>query len=89
MTKAIDGIDGRFLKIEGQIRGIRSMARDGRDCVEIIGQIAAARGALKKVADLMVADHVERWLEELAPDERENGRKNIEELLTVFNQYYR
>jgi len=88
--KALNGIDARLTKIEGQIRGIRAMSSEGRPCVDVVAQIAAVRGALKKVADMLVADHVDQWLTEAkAGNNDEDWKQNVEELLKVFNQYYR
>ena len=87
--KAMSGIDARLTKIEGQIRGIRGMTADGRACVDVVAQIAAVRGALKKVADMLVADHVEQWLSQAQMASEEERKQNVEELLKVFNQYYR
>lgn len=86
--KIPQSVEARLARIEGQIRGIRGMAAEGRECVDVVTQIAAVRAALKKVADMMVADHVERWLTETAPNDGNHGR-NVEELLRVFSQYYR
>jgi DNA-binding FrmR family transcriptional regulator len=85
--KSIQDVEARLARIEGQVRGIRSMAAEGRECVDIVTQIAAVRAAHKKVADMMVAEHVERWLNE--PRVGEDRKRSVEELLKVFNQYYR
>ena len=37
----------RLRRLEGQVRGIERMVRDGRYCVDILTQLAAARGALQ------------------------------------------
>lgn len=81
-------LEGRMSRIEGQIRGIRSMAAEGRDCVDVITQIAAVRAALKKVADLMVTEHVEQWVQKTAPNGVPAGQ-DVEDMLKVFKQYYR
>lgn len=88
-SKALQGIEARLTKIEGQIRGIRGMVADGRECVDIVAQIAAVRGALKKVADLMVADHVETWLSQARTGTDGTWKQDVDELLKVFNQFYR
>jgi DNA-binding FrmR family transcriptional regulator len=44
---------------------------------------------LKKVADVMVANHVEQWLKEAVSNPAMRGQQDVEELLKVFNQYYR
>ncbi len=65
------------------------MSSEGRLCVDIVTQIAAVRAALKKVADVMVANHVEQWLREAVSNHAIRGQQDVEELLKVFNQYYR
>jgi DNA-binding FrmR family transcriptional regulator len=87
--KTLQSVEARLARIEGQIRGIRSMAAEGRECVDIVMQVAAVRAALKKVADMMVADHVERWLAQAASSDGGDRKRDVEELLKVFNQYYR
>ena len=86
--KALQGVEGRLSRIEGQIRGIRNMTAEGRICVDIVTQIAAVRAALKKVADIVVEDHVKQWVAENSKDGTRSER-DVEELLKVFNQYYR
>jgi len=89
-VKALNGVEARLTKIEGQIRGVRAMASEGRACVDVVAQIAAVRGALKKVADILVAEHVDTWLTQArAGNNDEDWKENVEELLKVFNQYYR
>lgn len=44
-----DPIDKRFARIEGQVVGVRNMAREKRNCVDILTQLAAIRAALDQV----------------------------------------
>ena len=88
-AKTLSSIDTRLTKIEGQLRGIRGMAAEGRACVDVVAQIAAVRGALKKVADLLVAEHVEEWLRNAQNRTDSGAPPDVEELIRVFNQYYR
>ena len=41
-----DEMVGRLKKIEGQARGIQRMFDDGRDCLDVINQVAAVRAAV-------------------------------------------
>jgi DNA-binding FrmR family transcriptional regulator len=43
-------ISARLKSIEGQARGIERMLEEDRDCLEIIDQLAALRGATQAVA---------------------------------------
>jgi DNA-binding FrmR family transcriptional regulator len=38
----------RLRRVEGQIRGIQGMIRDGRECAEVVTQFAAALRALEQ-----------------------------------------
>lgn len=44
-----DSLIAALNRIEGQVRGIRKMYQDGRDCEQIVQQIAAIQSALKRV----------------------------------------
>ncbi|MGB3410052.1 MAG: metal-sensitive transcriptional regulator [Microthrixaceae bacterium] len=45
----------RLRRIEGQVRGLQQMLTDGRDCRDVVTQIAAANKALEQVGFVMVA----------------------------------
>ncbi|WP_316568179.1 metal-sensing transcriptional repressor [Neobacillus sp. YIM B06451] len=52
----------RLSIIEGHIKGVKQMAIEGRDCPEILLQIAAIRKALDNTAKLILTDHMENCL---------------------------
>ena len=87
--RTLQDVEARLSRIEGQVRGIRNMNSEGRLCVDIVTQVAAVRAALKKVTDVMVADHVQQWLGDAVSNPGTWGEQDVEELLKVFNQYYR
>ncbi len=45
----------RLRRVEGQVRGIQQMLAEGRDCRELVTQIAAANKALEQVGFRLVA----------------------------------
>lgn len=45
----------RLARIEGQVRGLQVMLRDGRECREIVTQLSAAGKALDQVGFKMLA----------------------------------
>jgi DNA-binding FrmR family transcriptional regulator len=51
-------IINRLSRIEGHVRGIKTMINEGRDCPEVLIQIAAIRGALDRVARLILDEHL-------------------------------
>ena len=48
----------RLSRIEGHVRGIREMVATGRDCGEVLIQIAAVRAAVDQVGRLILEDHL-------------------------------
>lgn len=55
-------IINRLSRIEGHVRGVKKMAVDGRDCPDLLLQIAAIRKALDNTAKLIFTDHMENCL---------------------------
>jgi DNA-binding FrmR family transcriptional regulator len=49
----------RLVRAEGHLAAVRRMVQDGRDCPEILLQLAAVRAALEATAKLILADHME------------------------------
>lgn len=45
----------RLRRVEGQLAGIARMVEDGRDCEEVVTQLAAASKALARAGFLIVA----------------------------------
>jgi DNA-binding FrmR family transcriptional regulator len=52
-------IKARVNRIAGQVAGIQRMADEGRYCVEILNQIAAARSALDALGIEILTGHLE------------------------------
>lgn len=51
-------IINRLSRIEGHIRGIKTMVHEDRDCPDVLVQVAAVRGALDRVARLILDEHL-------------------------------
>jgi len=52
-------------RIEGQARGIQGMIADGRDCADVVQQLAALRNAVDRVSHRVVAANLRACLAEL------------------------
>lgn len=50
----MDEVTKALNRIEGQVRGIRKMYEEERDCELIVQQVAAARSALRRVAKVLL-----------------------------------
>ncbi len=53
-----DDLLARLRKVEGQVRGVQRMVDEDVYCIDILTQIAAAESAMKKVAVLLLEDHL-------------------------------
>jgi DNA-binding FrmR family transcriptional regulator len=51
-------VTNRLAKIEGHVRSIKEMADHGRDCPDLLLQIAAVKKALDSVAKVILKDHL-------------------------------
>ncbi|MEM9537907.1 MAG: metal-sensing transcriptional repressor [Cyanobacteria bacterium P01_E01_bin.42] len=51
-------IINRLSRIEGHVRGVKTMVQNDTHCTEVLIQIAAVRGALDRVARLILDEHL-------------------------------
>jgi CsoR family transcriptional regulator, copper-sensing transcriptional repressor len=56
----MDNITSALNRIEGQVRGIKKMCDEGRECEQITQQISAIQSALKLVAKEILTDEAVR-----------------------------
>jgi DNA-binding FrmR family transcriptional regulator len=52
----------RLARIEGQVRGVRKMVEDGRECEAILTQVLAARTALERAAAEIVGTYIDECI---------------------------
>jgi len=80
----------RLARIEGQARGIRKMVEEDRYCIDILTQINAARGALDRVEQEILREHLQSCVAHAFHNGslRERQRK-IDELITVLDSQRR
>jgi DNA-binding FrmR family transcriptional regulator len=75
----------RLSRIEGHVRGVKQMAIEGRDCPDILLQIAAIRKALDNTAKLIFTDHMENCLvDAVHQGNEEEVLKDIKKALDNF-----
>ncbi len=48
----------RLNRIEGQVRGIKSMVEDNRYCVDILTQVSAIQSALNSFSKCLLSEHI-------------------------------
>lgn len=78
----IDDLIRRLRRIEGQVRGLQQMLRDGRECREVVTQVSAASRALDQVGFRLLATGMSTCLQD--PDAAATAGFDLEELERLF-----
>ena len=61
----------RLSRAIGHLESVRRMVEDGRDCTEVLVQLAAVRSALSNTAKVILKDHMEHCLTDLSTGDAE------------------
>ena len=77
----------RLSRIEGHVRGIRSMIERQQPCPDVLLQIAAVRGALDRVARLVLDDHISECITHAA--ESGDIKMELDELKKALDRFIR
>jgi DNA-binding FrmR family transcriptional regulator len=77
----------RLRKANGQLAGITSMYEDGRYCIDILDQLAAARAALDAVGLILLQDHINACVREAI--NRDDTDEKVTELVTAVRRFLR
>ena len=80
-TKAVVN---RLSRAIGHLESVKRMVEDGRDCTEVLMQLAAVRSALNNTAKVILKDHIEHCL----TDAVETGdQQSIEDLNAAIEKF--
>ncbi len=58
-TELYENLDKRLQRLEGQVRGVRRMLEEDRDCPDILTQLSAIRGAAYQISLLLVENYAQ------------------------------
>ncbi len=78
----------RLRRIEGQVRGVETMLSAGRECREIIQQLAAIQSALHGFSRTLLEEYAINCLvpEDGKPFDRAAQERNLRELIALLKQ---
>ena len=83
--ESLKRIINRLSRIEGHVRGIKTMVRENRPCPEVLNQVAAVKGAISGVAKIILEEHLEECLVRAA--NQGNLEAEIKELKNALNLF--
>lgn len=62
-TEELEGVIKRLKRAQGQIGGVIRMIEEGRDCQDVVGQLAAVSKALDRAGFAVVAQGLRQCME--------------------------
>ena len=76
----------RINRIEGQVRGLKKMVEEDRDCMQVLKQIAAAGGALRSLGAVILEDHLKGCVANAILN-KDHESELIAEVVDIFNKF--
>lgn len=80
-TKAVIN---RMARIIGHMESIKRMVENGRDCSEVLVQIAAVKSAINSVGKVVLKDHIQHCVADAVED---NDQQAIDELCDAIERF--
>jgi DNA-binding FrmR family transcriptional regulator len=80
--QSVDDLTRRLARVEGQVRGLAAMIREGRDCRDVVTQLTAARRAIETVGFRLLASGLAQCLED--PERARADGDSVEEFERLF-----
>ena len=74
----------RLSRAIGHLQSVRNMVEEGRDCSEVLIQIAAVRSAIVNTGKLILQDHLKHCIVDAA---REGDQEAIDDLCQAIDKY--
>jgi DNA-binding FrmR family transcriptional regulator len=79
-TETVAQVTKRLRRAEGQIRGVIAMLESGRDCAEVVTQLAAVSKALDRAGFAVIASGLQQCLDSEDAAERTESVAKMEKL---------
>jgi DNA-binding FrmR family transcriptional regulator len=83
-AEVIDDLRKRLRRAEGQVRGVEAMLAEGRECRDVVTQLAAATRALEQVGFRLVASGLTYCLEH--PEDARAAGYDLDEVQRLFTR---
>lgn len=71
-------VSNRLARAIGHLEAVRKMVEDGRDCSEVLIQLAAVRSALSSTSRIILKDHMEHCIVDAIEEHDETAILELE-----------
>ncbi|MEL6937802.1 MAG: metal-sensitive transcriptional regulator [Cyanobacteria bacterium J06598_1] len=78
-------IINRLSRLEGHIRGIKTMVQEDRPCPDVLVQLAAVRGGINRVSRIILDEHLNECIARAAHEG--NMAEEIDALKLALDQF--
>ncbi len=76
----------RLNRIEGQVRGLKKMVEEDKDCMAVLKQIAATNGAIRSLGIVILEAHLKGCVAGAIKD-KENDEDLIHQVVEIFSKF--
>lgn len=81
-------LEKRLKRVEGQVKGIRKMIQEDKNCQDVLTQVAAARAALKMVGNLVLNHYaVECMSKSMQTEDMETRLDELQKLVKILTRF--
>lgn len=74
----------RLSRAIGHLESVRQMVEDGRDCSEVLVQLAAVRSAINATARVIMKDHIDHCIVDAVEEGDSQAIENLERAIDQF-----
>lgn len=74
----------RISRAAGHLEAIKKMVEEGRDCGEVLIQLAAVRSAINNIGKIVLADHMEHCIAEALEHGNHAALDSFNEAIATF-----
>lgn len=76
----------RLNRIEGQIRGLKKLVIDDRDCMQVLKQVAATIGATRSLGNVILEEHLKGCVAGAIRNDK-SDEDLIHQVVQIFNKF--
>jgi len=80
-TKAVTN---RLARLIGHLESVKRMVEDGRDCSEVLVQLAAVKSAINNVSKVILQDHIRHCIVDAVED---NDQQALDDLCAAIDKF--
>lgn len=74
----------RLSRLIGHLESVKKMVEDGRDCSEVLVQLAAVKSAINNVSKVILQDHIRHCVVDAVED---NDQQALDDLCSAIDKF--